>query len=113
MKPTHLAELRSGAVVARETSRVDHALEPVHAKFGEVHLVVCMRARVEAQAGHGHDGDAQGATRRQRRFPTGAWMTYKATITQLLRQSITHLIRTLQYMYIAADETLDDLQLPI
>ena len=60
-----------------------------------------------------HDGDAQGATRRQRRFPTGAWMTYKATITQLLRQSITHLIRTLQYMYIAADETLDDLQLPI
>ena len=63
MKPTHLAELRSGAVVARETSRVDHALEPVHAKFGEVHLVVGMRARVEAQAGHGHDGDAQGATR--------------------------------------------------
>ena len=39
--------------------------------------------------------------------------TYKATITQLLRQSITHLIRTVQYMYIAADETLDDLQLPI
>ena len=37
--------------------------------------------------------------RRQRRFPTGAWMTYKATITQLLRQSITHLIRTVQYIY--------------